>query len=162
TGDLAMLVDADASAIADLPNVQVAVPERSTRLTLRYGGIDDQTTVTGVWSGFTVAHDWSVATGGLLTHHDVHGYAPVVLLGQTVVKNLFPDGSSPIGKYVLVHNVPFQVIGVLDAKGANTFGADMDDLAVVPLTTGYARLFGKRFISTITVKVADAEKIDAT
>ena len=162
TGDLAMLVDADASAIAGLPNIQAAVPERSTRMTLRFGGIDDQTTVTGVWPGYTLAHDWTVASGSFITDDDVNGYAPVIVLGQTVVTNLFPDGSDPIGKYVLVHNVPFQVIGVLGAKGANTFGADMDDLAVVPLTTGYARLFGKRFVSTITVKVADAEQIDAT
>src|SRR5262249_20330807 len=71
-------------------------------------------------------------------------------------------GSDPIGKYVLVHNVPFQVIGLLEAKGANTFGADMDDIAVVPLSTGYVRLFGQRYVTTITVKVTDAEQIDAT
>jgi macrolide transport system ATP-binding/permease protein len=79
-----------------------------------------------------------------------------------VAKNLFPDGSDPIGRYVLVHNVPFQVIGLLEAKGANTFGNDMDDIAIAPLSTGYARLFGQRYVSTITVKVTDADQIDAT
>jgi macrolide transport system ATP-binding/permease protein len=161
-GDVATLVDADAAAIAELPNVAAAVPERNTRMTLRYGNIDDQTLVNGVWSGFPIAHDWDVASGAFISDGDVKGYAPVIVLGQTVAKNLFPDGGDPIGKYVLVHNVPFQVIGLLEAKGANTFGADMDDVAVVPLSTGYARLFGQRYVSTITVKVNDAAQIDAT
>ena len=161
-GDVATLVDADAAAIAALPNVAAAVPERNTRMTLRYGNIDDQTTVTGVWSGYTIAHDWDVARGAFISDEDVKGYAPVIVLGQTVAKNLFPDGSDPIGKYVLVHNVPFQVIGLLEPKGANTFGADMDDVAIAPLSTGYARLFGQRYVSTITVKVTDAAQIDAT
>ena len=162
SGDVATLVDADAAAIAELPNVEAAVPERSTRLTVRYGGVDDQTSVQGVWPGFPIAHDWPVAAGAFISQDDVTGYAPVMVLGQTVAKNLFPDGSNPIGKYVLVHNVPFQVIGLLQAKGANTFGADMDDVVVVPLSTGYARLFGNRYVSVITVKVADSAQIDAT
>ena len=161
-GDVATLVEADAAAIAALPNVAAAAPERTSRMTLRIGSIDDQTTVEGTWPGFTIAHDWNVVGGGFLSDEDVKGYAPVIVLGQTVAKNLFPDGSDPIGRYVLVHNVPFQVIGLLEAKGANTFGNDMDDIAIAPLSTGYARLFGQRYVSTITVKVTDADQIDAT
>ena len=161
-GDVATLVDADATAIAALPNVAAAVPERTSRMTLRIGNIDDQTTIEGTWPGFTIAHDWNVTSGGFVSDEDVKGYAPVIVLGQTVAKNLFPDGSDPIGRYVLVHNVPFQVIGLLEAKGANTFGNDMDDIAIAPLSTGYARLFGQRYVSTITVKVTDADQIDAT
>jgi macrolide transport system ATP-binding/permease protein len=161
-GDVATLVDADAAAIAALPNVAAAVPERTSRMTLRIGNIDDQTTVEGTWPGFIIAHDWNVASGGFVSDEDVKGYAPVIVLGQTVAKNLFPDGSDPIGRYVLVHNVPFQVIGLLEAKGANTFGNDMDDIAIAPLSTGYARLFGQRYVSTITIKVVDADQIDAT
>jgi macrolide transport system ATP-binding/permease protein len=161
-GDVATLIDADATAIAALPNVAAAAPERTSRMTVRIGNIDDQTTIEGTWSAFTIAHDWNVASGGFLSDEDVKGYAPVIVLGQTVAKNLFPDGSDPIGRYVLVHNVPFQVIGLLEAKGANTFGNDMDDIAIAPLSTGYARLFGQRYVSTITVKVTDADQIDAT
>jgi macrolide transport system ATP-binding/permease protein len=58
--------------------------------------------------------------------------------------------------------VPFQVIGLLEAKGANTSATTWTTSAIAPLSTGYARLFGKRYVSTITVKVADADQIDAT
>ncbi|MGE0116651.1 MAG: MacB family efflux pump subunit [Dongiaceae bacterium] len=161
-GDVATLAPADAEAITGLPNVEAAVPERSTRATLRVGSIDYQTSVQGTWPDFTTARGWSLADGGFISDDDVRGYAPVIVLGQTVARNLFPDGGSPVGRYVLVRNVPFQVVGVLAPKGATAFGSDMDDLAVVPLSTGFARVFGRQYLSSITVKVADAAEIDAT
>jgi macrolide transport system ATP-binding/permease protein len=84
------------------------------------------------------------------------------VLGQTVEKNMFPNGEDPIGRYVLVKNVPFEIVGVLAGKGANAFGSDMDNIALVPLSTGYMRLFGKRFLNEIIVKVDNAQQILAT
>jgi macrolide transport system ATP-binding/permease protein len=162
SGDIATLVAGDAEAIAARPNVEAVAPERDARLTLRFGNVDDQTMVEGSWPGFSTARDWPVATGGFITAEDIKGYAPVIVLGQTVANNLFGDGADPIGRYVIVRNVPFQVIGVLTPKGATAFGNDMDDVAVVPLTTGYARLFGKQYLNSITVKVANAGLIDDT
>src|SRR5262249_60858068 len=83
-GDVATLVDADAAAIAELPNVAAAVPERNTRMTLRYGNIDDQTMDNGVWSGFPIAHDWALASGAFISDGDAKGYAPGVCLAPTV------------------------------------------------------------------------------
>src|SRR5262249_19673129 len=85
-----------------------------------------------------------------------------IVLGQTIIKQLFPNGDSPIGQYVLVTNVPFQVIGTLSAKGASAFGTDQDDNAFVPITTGMIRLFGKTYVNSITVRVKDVKKIDET
>ena len=162
TGDIATLIPADASAIAALDNVEAAAPERSTSVTIRYGNIDYRTQVTGTWPTYPNVRNWNVEGGGFFTQADVDGYAPVIVLGQTIVKNLFPDGGSPIGKYILVQNVPFEVVGTMEAKGASSFGSDQDDVAFVPLSTGYMRLFGKRYVSTISVKVVDATEIDNT
>jgi len=106
--------------------------------------------------------DWNVANGGFFTEADLNGYAPVIVLGQTVIDALFPDGDSPIGKYVLVGNIPFEVVGVMEAKGAAAFGRDQDDVAFVPLTTGFMRLFGQQYADSITAKVANADIVDAT
>ena len=162
SGDIATLVPEDATAIAGLDNVAVVTPSRTTSTTLRFGNIDYRTQVQGAWPGFPVAGDWSLTEGGFFTEADLRGYAPVVVLGQTAVRNLFPDGASPLGRYVLIGNVPFEVIGVLAPKGATPFGSDQDDIAVVPLTTGTMRIFGKSYVSGITVKVADANRIDET
>jgi macrolide transport system ATP-binding/permease protein len=129
---------------------------------LRFGAIDYQTAVLGVWPGYAQARDWGVAKGGFIGEDDLKGYAPVMVLGQTVARNLFPNGEDPLGRYVLVRNVPFLVVGVLKPLGATAFGSDMDDVAIVPLSTGFVRLYGQRYLTSISVRVADSDAIDAT
>ena len=75
------------------------------------------------------------------------------MLGQTVYEALFPDGSDPIGKYILIRDLPFQVIGVMGPKGGTSQGDDADNTVFVPVTTGMLRLFGQRFLRSITVAV---------
>ncbi len=162
TGDNASLTPDDAAALRRMPNVEAISPERSTSVTLRYGGVDYRTTAVGGWPGYIIARDWPMAEGSFFTERDVTGYAPVIVLGGTVANALFTDGRSPVGRYVLVRNVPFQVIGVLARKGASAFGSDQDDIALVPLSTGYMRLFGRQFVNSITVRVADVAQIDET
>src|SRR2546422_7959981 len=161
-GDIITLVPEDAAAIKALPNVETALPERSGRMTVRYGNIDYQTTAQGTGEDFPSARDWKVAEGQFFNADDMKAYAPVVVLGRTVAQTLFPDGGSPIGKYVLLRNVPFLVIGVMTEKGASPNGSDQDDVIFVPINTGMIRLFGKNYLSSITIKVTDASDIDAT
>ena len=158
-GDVATLVLADAEAIGDVPGVESVSPERTQGAVLRAGRIDYRSSVLGVWPAYATARDWQMASGSFVTEDDVRSYSPVVVLGRTVAKNLFPDGSDPIGKYVLVGNVPFEVIGVLAEKGAAGWGGDQDDVAMVPLSTGTMRLFGQPYLGGITVKVRDAKQI---
>ncbi len=162
TGDIATLVRDDADAIARLPNIEAALPERSGRATVRVGNIDYQTSVQGTGEDFPSARDWPVAEGQFFNAEDLKHYAPVVVLGRTVAKTVFPDGSSPVGKYVLLKNVPFLVTGVMTEKGASPNGSDQDDVIFVPISTGLVRLFGKNYLSSITIKVKDAADIEAT
>jgi macrolide transport system ATP-binding/permease protein len=162
TGDIVTLIPEDAAAIKELPNIETALPERSSRLTVRHGNIDYQTSAQGTGQDFPSARDWKVAEGQFFNADDMRQYAPVVVLGRTVAKILFPDGASPMGKYVLLKNVPFLVIGVMTEKGASPNGSDQDDVIFVPINTGMVRLFGKKYLSSITIKVRDASDIDAT
>lgn len=161
TGAVATLVPEDADAIALLPNVVAAVPELTGNVTLRYSNADYQTQANATTADFPKARDWPVANGTFLTDDDVRSYVPVTVLGQTAARNLFGD-MDPIGRYVLINNVPFQVIGIMAPKGATPWGADMDDVAFVPLSTGSLRLFGQRHVRSITVQVEDLAQIDAT
>ena len=161
-GDIATLVPDDAAAIKALPNVETALAERSSRLTVRYGNLDYQTSAQGTSEDFPSARDWPVAEGQFFNADDMKHYAAVVVLGRTVAKTLFPDGSSPIGKYILMRSVPFVVIGVMSDKGASPNGSDQDDVIFVPINTGLVRLFGKNYLSSITIKVKDSADIEAT
>jgi macrolide transport system ATP-binding/permease protein len=158
SGDVATLTVEDTEAVRTLPNVVEVTPERSKGMTMRYGSVDYNTTVRGVWPGYTQVRDWPLAQGGFFTKADLDGYAPVIVLGKTVADNLLGDELEPLGKYVLVSNIPFEVIGIMDAQGANAMGVDQDDVAFIPLTTGFMRVFGKQYMSSITVRVADEQQ----
>ncbi|MGR8930044.1 MAG: MacB family efflux pump subunit [Gammaproteobacteria bacterium] len=162
TSDVATLIPADALAIAELDNVEYASAERYARQTLRYGNIDYGCTVQGVDPSLPIVRDWPVARGDFFNEDDMRRYAPVVVLGKTVLQTLFPDGGDPIGRYILIQNIPFEVIGILAEKGATPMGSDQDDAVFVPLTTGLIRVFGQTYLSNITVRVADVKKIDET
>ena len=159
-GDNATLLAEDAQALKAIPGIEAIAPDRSGRYTLRYGSLDYFTTVTGTTPDYLIARDWALARGVMFTPADVRAYAPVTVLGQTVAQNLF-GADDPIGRYIMVKNVPYEVIGVLAPRGANAFGQDQDDVALVPLSTGFVRVFGRQFLNSVTVKVTQAGDIPA-
>ena len=161
-GTVASLVPEDAAMIAALPNVLAAVPELGGSVTTRFGSTDYQTQATGTSATYPVARNWPVSRGIFFSAADVQTYAAVVVLGQTVADNLFPKDVDPVGQYVVLNNVLFQVIGLMAVRGASPQGQDQDDVVLVPLTTGGLRLFGQTFLRTITVAVDDVELIDDT
>ena len=161
-GAVASLVPEDAEMIAALPNVLAAVPELGGSVTARVGNSDYQTQATGTAATFPIARNWPVAKGVFFSSEDVKSYTTVVVLGQTVVDKLFAQDVDPLGQYVVLNNVLFQVIGVMATRGASPQGQDQDDVVMVPLTTGGLRLFGQRFLRNITVAVDDVTRIDET
>ena len=159
---VATMTPEDAEAISAVPNVLAAVPELGGSVTARYGNIDYPTQVTSTAADFPIARNWPVARGTFFSRADVRSHAPVVVLGQTVANSLFPDGTDPIGKHIVLKNVLFQVIGIASERGASPMGSDQDDVVFVPYTTGSLRLFGQRFLRNITVAVDDVSRIDET
>ena len=99
-----------------------------------YGENNWSTQVSGVGTGFIAVRGWNVGSGTFFTEEDVHAGKRVVILGQTVVDNLFP-GIDPIGKTMRVKNMSFKVIGVMEKKGSNSMGQDQDDILIMPYTT---------------------------
>ncbi len=161
-GTTATMTPEDAEALAALPNVLAAVPELGGTITVRHSNLDYQTQATATGADYPLARNWPVALGTFFSAADVRSYAPVVVLGRTVVRNVFPDGTDPIGQHVVVNNVLFQVIGVMAERGASPTGQDQDDAAFVPYTTGSLRLFGQRYLRSITVAADDVSRIDET
>jgi macrolide transport system ATP-binding/permease protein len=161
-GSIATMTPEDADALAALPNVLASVPELGGTVTARFGNLDYQTQATATGANFPLARGWPIARGTFFSQADARSYAPVVVLGQTVVDNVFPDGRDPIGEHVVLNNVLFQVIGVMSPRGASPTGQDQDDTVFVPYTTGSLRLFGQRYLRNITVAVDDVARIDET
>lgn len=155
----ATLVPGDVIAIRELPNIRAAVPEQGTSLTVRYGNADHRTEVNGTSADYVIARSWPLAHGTFFAEEDERLYATVAVLGQTVAKALF-SGDDPLGKYLLVRNIPFQVIGVMSEKGAGLGGQDQDDIIFVSYTTASLRLSGQRHLRNVTIAVEDVRAID--
>lgn len=153
----------DAEAIiANVPNVISAMPELQSNYTLRYQRQDHQTQVTATTEALPLIRNWPLAQGVFFTREDSDTYTSVAVLGNTVAEALFPNGSNVLGEYILISNIPFQVIGVLTRKGSDGRGEDQDDAVFVPFHTGALRLMGQKFARAIAVAVDDVEKIDVT
>lgn len=116
----------------------------------------------GVNTQFLDIRQRKVAKGEMFTEEDVQTAAKVCVLGKTLVDNLFPDGSDPIGKIVRFGKIPMTVIGVLEEKGYNTMGQDQDDLALVPYTTVMKRVLATDYLQGIQASAVDEEMTEQT
>ena len=88
-------------------------------------------------------------SGSMFTDADVNSASKVALLGQTVVDNLFLDGTDPVGQMIRFNKIPFKVIGVLEEKGENTFGQDQDDVVIAPYTTVQKRILAIDYLNQV-------------
>ena len=114
-----------------------------------YGNNNTQSTIYGVNQEYLDIRQLSVSDGECFTDQDIKSNAKVIVLGQTIVSYLFPDGSDPIGKVVRFNSIPFRVIGVLKKKGYNSMGMDQDDLALAPYTTVMKRILAQTYLGGI-------------
>jgi len=157
--DIQTLVPADVVAINNLPNVAAALPELTGNYTLRYGNVDVTTDVNATGFKYPLVRKWDIATGTFFTQDDEDTFATVAVLGKTVARKLFAQ-DDPLGKFIIVNNVLFQVIGVMAERGADAGGQDQDDRIMVPYTTGSLRIFGRRYLRNVTISVDDEQHMD--
>ena len=164
SGSLLTITEDDARAIQrDVSSVEAAAPTVRGGVQIVVGNSNWSTAMQGVTPEYFQARDWGVISGRLLTAEDVDAAGKVVLLGQTVVENLF-GGSDPLDQTVRIKTVPFTVVGVLDRKGQSTRGDDQDDTVVIPISTAKKKVLGvspanARSVGVILVKVADPARM---
>lgn len=105
----------------------------------------------GTTTAFPDLRNWPVAEGNFFTQADEDAAAKVVVLGKTVVDNLFERGEEVIGAQIRVKNVPLRVIGILSSKGQSLSGQDQDDIIVLPFTTAERKVLGTKFLGTVGI-----------
>jgi macrolide transport system ATP-binding/permease protein len=150
----------DIQAINDeVPNVIAAIPNQESTRTFRYLDRDIRAQAIGTSTAFQLVRNWNVAEGVFFDEQDEREYAPVAVLGRTVADTLFPNGENPLGEYILMDNLNFKVIGVLERKGAAPNGQDQDEVVVIPYMTNQLRVTGQRYVSRAQVAVHDVKKI---
>lgn len=155
SGGVQTLTVGDATAMMELPTIAAAAPVASGSAQMVYQSNNWNTQIMGTTPEYFQVRDWEIEKGSPFLDSDVRGSTRVVVLGQTVVKNLFAD-EEPIGKTIRIKQSPYIVVGVLHAKGQSLDGRDQDDTALIPVTTAQTKLFGSQFKGTVRFIMVEA------
>ncbi len=149
----------DAAAIGKLTSVAAVAPEISTTQTIKAGTSSESVTVVGTTSAYGTVRAYSVWQGTFLTDVSVDRKLRVVVLGATTATNLGLDASS-LGTQVSIGGLPFQVIGIMQAKGGAGF-QNPDDQVVVPVSVAQKYFVGGQSVRSIGVSVAQPDEMTA-
>ena len=151
-------VDAINSGQQD-PDVVAAIPIAQSGGQITYANQNYFAPTTGTSVDFPQVRDYQIAEGSFFTQDDVAAQHRVVVLGQTVVSNLF-GAADPVGQTIKINRQSFRVVGVFAAKGGSGLGSQ-DNVVVAPITTVWAYLSGGRGknISQIVVSASSASTV---
>ena len=159
TGATKSLRMSDMQAIMQaIPLIKTCTPQVDSRAQIVYQNQNWNTVYRGVSSDYLTVRRWSVVEGGIFSPDEVDASANVALMGQTVVDFLFP-GEDPLGKTVRIGNLPFRVVGVLQAKGFSATGQDQDDFLLIPYTTAQKKVKGIDWLDDILCSAISPEAI---
>ena len=125
-----------------------------------YGANNAPPTVYGISPDYLEIRRYKVEDGDMFTEQDIQTAAKVCVVGKTVVDNLFPDGSNPVGKVIRFQKLPFRIVGVLESKGYNSMGMDQDDLILAPYTTIQKKVLAITHLQGITCSALKEEYTD--
>ncbi len=126
-----------------------------------YGNNNTTTTVYGESPEYLDIKLWTIERGECFTEEDINKAAKKVVVGKTVVDELFGDGVDPIGKTIRFKSIPVTIIGVLKSKGYNSWGMDQDNVIIAPYTMVMKRIAAQTFFSSIVCSAVTEELSDA-
>jgi len=160
-GGATTLTNEDATAIQTDPTITTisdVSPEVEKRVQATAGRNNSNIQVTGATSAYASVHKITISSGTFITDLNNNGMQKVIVLGPTVVSNLFPDGSDPVGQSVRINNISFRIIGVTVSKGGTGF-ANQDNIAYIPLQTAQKQVFGQTYLSSIALEAKSADQM---
>ena len=141
-------------------NLSGISPNVSSSGQLVAGANNYPSSVSGVSMDYLTIRQLTVEQGEMFTENDIRTAAKVCVIGKTIVDNLFPDGSDPIGKVIRCNQIPFRVIGVLKSKGYNSMGMDQADVVLAPYSTVMKRLLAQTYLSGIFASALTEDMTD--
>jgi putative ABC transport system permease protein len=150
----------DCDAVAKLPHVAAVAPEVRRTFQVKYLNRNEPAQVIGTTPSHLGIRNFSVGHGSYFDKSAILGRLRVCVLGANIARKLF-GGIDPIGRMIQIDRKNFQVLGVLEDKGGDSW-VGLDDSVYVPVSTALYRLFNRRHLSQITVSVDAEEHIDET
>ncbi len=144
----------------EVAGVERAAPIAMNNFDLRYGRDAANATVIGTTPEYRYSNVQHPSAGRFIDEFDVQNQSRVAVLGSVIAKELF-HGEQPIGETRLIAGAPFEVIGVLQAKGVDAGGMPQDDKVLVPVTTAMRRLLNVDYVDRIFVQAQSRDLVGA-
>ena len=152
----------DLEAIARLPEIGHVMPVIGDPIPVRHGNAERQVYVFAASEDMPRVHHWKVAQGRYYTAAEDRDLAPLVVLGHKAAAQFFPDHPNPLGRHLLIGNAPFEVIGVMAERGADSGAQNYDDMVFIPYESGRARVYRVQTQPDYTViSAASVEQVQA-
>ncbi|WP_428056224.1 ABC transporter permease [Candidatus Avelusimicrobium fimicolum] len=157
----------DVLAIREVPGVSAAAPYISTGFDVKYRNTSVALGVLATDTDIFKTYDWPIESGRQFTEKEISEYAQVMVIGASAAKTIFSD-VDPLNKVVVLDNIPFKVVGVVQKTGQSGMGFDMDEGALIPYTTGKVKMnagwnsSNRRALDRVVIKVADFNTIENT
>ncbi len=136
-------------------------PEVTSAGQVIYGNNNTNSTIYGESPEYLDIKQWAIEQGDCFTEEDVKKAAKVAVVGKTIVTELFGEGADPIGKTIRFKSIPMRIIGVLKAKGYNSWGMDQDNVIIAPYTTVMKRIAAQTYFSNIVCSAITENLSDA-
>ncbi|HET9150086.1 MAG TPA: ABC transporter permease [Gemmatimonadales bacterium] len=138
--------------------IKAVVPELSSNLQVQYGSKNSNTSIVGTTANYPQVNNYTVTAGRFFTEGDNDSRQRYAVLGADVPDQMESNGAAMIGQTLLIRGIPFQIIGVLSAKGSQGFN-NPDEQIYIPLSTAQYRVLGTNRIRSMSIQVADSVPI---
>jgi len=160
-GSYRSLTREDAEAISRCEYVSHVSPIVQKGAQIVAGSKNWRTIVIGSLNDYFFIRNLTISSGSFFSAADDRAAAKVCVIGQTVATNLFGENMDPLGQIIRIEHIPFQVIGLLEKKGQNTFGQDQDDVIIAPFATVQKRMLSTTNVNMILASGATSGLMDA-
>ncbi|MFQ6047105.1 MAG: ABC transporter permease [Gemmatimonadales bacterium] len=161
SADRVSLTSADAEALRrEARGLEAVVPELSRNYQVKYGNQNINVNVTGTVPEYLPVNNFKLAFGRMFTAGDGAGRKRVAVLGSEVPNNLGANAAAMIGQTIQIRGISFEIIGVLQEKGALGSWHNPDEQILIPLETAEFRIFGSDRLRSITVQVPHPDSMN--
>ena len=143
----------------EVENVKAVAAENSSTVNLIYSNKSYSSRIIGTNNDYFIIRDWELTSGRVFDESELDSGKASCILGTTIVKQLFDD-ENPLDEKIRLKNFSCTVIGVLQSKGASTFGTDQDEIVIVPLSMLQRKIKGDKDVSSILISIDNSDNIE--
>jgi putative ABC transport system permease protein len=132
-------------------------PEVTASGQVIYGNNNTNTSIYGESTEYLDIKQWEIEDGECFTEEDIKKASKVVVVGKTIVTELFGENVDPVGKTIRFKSIPMRIVGVLKSKGYNSWGMDQDNVMIAPYTTVMKRVLAQNYLNNINCSALTEE-----